>query len=719
LKLLVFLFGFLTACAMTALVSSVAYAGLFYAIDNTTFVFRALEQDLFAAYRFAMLDVATGQWKRPTIAAASGIVAGVGMLVTAVTGKKKSNDARFLNAIEARALGLTKTGGVFVGRIGGNLMKVPGGFTQRGSGKRKWFRPQLLGGKKLWIDGDDVGGFVIGPPRSGKGASLIVPNCLLWPDSIVVLDMRGETYEATAGYRSSFSRVLRFSPADEGGDTECYNPLDFVAIDPDQRDIDINSIATALLPTPKGDSYWISDARALFAGITSWVLENPNIPDANKNLGTVLNVVEGGDTPLRTWLTEVGNPDLRKSWISAFTYTTIARFAAMADKQFDGVYGTLAAAVRPFKNNRILRATAKSTFDIRAMRCENMSLYLDFRIQQVASIGPIFNVLMVQFMDYMSRTMMQRGERRVLVLLDEFQNLGKLENALTVATVLGGYGIPCWFFVQSLRSIDNVYTREGRQTLVNSARAQIFLGAQDPEDQRYVSQLLGDRKEVTVDKAVSTGVTLFDHKGSTKSHRTAMRPLMRPDELGSMDETRCIIKLRNQQPIFGVRNFYYADKLLAKRAWMPLPRSLPTAVTASEGTSDRFDLVPPDKAFPANYDLSAANAPGMRFKSLQPRVPTLGLKTIADNSEHFGSRTLCNSESKGKPSHLKPPSQTEHLSRKDTAPDFAAMLARSGARRAEAEQSVAKALLAFDANSIAAAATKDLHNRVVAAFADE
>jgi type IV secretion system protein VirD4 len=116
-----------------------------------------------------------------------------------MTGKKKSTDARFLSPLEARALGLTRTGGVFVGRIGGSLIKVPGGFTQRGSGRRRFLKPMLFGGKKLWIDGDDVGGFVIGPPRSGKGASLIVPNCLLWPDSIVVLDMRGETYEATAG----------------------------------------------------------------------------------------------------------------------------------------------------------------------------------------------------------------------------------------------------------------------------------------------------------------------------------------------------------------------------------------------------------------------------------------------------------------------------------------------------------------------------------------
>ena len=197
--------------------------------------------------------------------------------------------------------------------------------------------------------------------------------------------------------------------------------------------------------------------------------------------------MEGTQLPLRDWLLqEAGTgPETQNGW------SCLARFAVMADKQFDGACGTLAPAVKPFKNERIRRATATSTFDIRAMRRENISLYLDFRIQQVASIGPIFNDLLIKFMDYMSRDMMQRHEKRVLVLLDQFQNLVKLENALTAATTLGGYGVPTWFFVQSLRSIQNIYTREGRQSLVNAARAQIFVGAQDPEDQRYVSQLLG------------------------------------------------------------------------------------------------------------------------------------------------------------------------------------------------------------------------------------
>lgn len=703
----ILLFGLIIAAAAAAFVASLAYAGLYYAFDNSTWMFQALQKDMLASYRAARLDLAAGDWHRPALAAAAGLFAGGAMLVAAMTGKKKSTDARFLSPLEARALGLTRTGGVFVGRIGGSLIKVPGGFTQRGSGRRRFLKPMLFGGRKLWIDGDDVGGFVIGPPRSGKGASLIVPNCLLWPDSIVVLDMRGETYEATAGFRSKFSRVLRFSPADENGDTECYNPLDFVAIDPDQRDIDINSIATALLPTPKGDAYWISDARALFAGVTSWVLENPDILDKDKNLGTVLNVVEGGDQPLREWLEEVANPELRAAWISSFTYTTLARFAVMASKQFDGVYGSLAAAVRPFKNNRILRATARSTFDIRAMRRENMSLYLDFRIQQIASIGPIFNVLMVQFMDYMSRNMMKRGERRVLVLLDEFQNLGKLENAVTVATVLGGYGIPCWFFVQSLRSIDNVYTREGRQTLVNSARAQIFLGAQDPEDQRYVSQLLGERKEVTIDKAVSTGVTLFDRKGATMSQKTAMRPLMRPDELGSMDETRCIIKLRNQQPIFGLRNFYYADPDLTKYAWLKM------RTPSSKATIDD----------PANFGLEKSDAVSFPAgTSLTISIP--GAKFVANSSVAIRKPPrLSPTEQRGElPDAANPaqhPDQTSGPFSSGRTPNFRSALDASASRKSEADQSIEKILTIFKSSPAKKRAANKVRKEITSAFADE
>lgn len=696
----ILLLGLVLAVAISAFAASLVYAGLSYVFENSTLMLQALQDDMFAPYRAAQLELAAGKWHRPAIATAAGLIIGVSLLIVTLAGKRKSTDARFLKPLEAQALGLTRPGGFFVGRIGGSLIKVPGGFTQRGSGRRRRTRPMLLGGKKLWVDGDDIGGFVIGPPRSGKGAALIIPNCLLWPDSILVLDMRGETYEATAGYRSKFSRILRFSPADEKGETECYNPLDFVAIDPDQRDIDINAIAAALLPTPKGDTYWVFDARALLAGVISWVLENPDIPDDDKNLGTVFFITEGGDKSLRVWLEEATDPALRPAWVSSFTSTTLARFAVMASKQFDGVYGALAAAVRPFKNNRILRATSRSTFDIRAMRRENMSLYLDFRVQQIGSIGPIFNVLMVQFMDYMSRTMMRPGERRVLVLLDEFQNLGKLENALTVASVLGGYGVACWFFVQSLRAVDNVYTREGRQTLVNSARVQIFLGAQDPDDQRYVSQLLGERKDVTIDKAISTGATLFDQKSSTTSHRSAMRPLMRPDELGAMDETRCIIKIRNQQPIFGVRNVYYADRHLVPRAWRPLRQAKDSLITGL--TTATADPVAHETVF--DHSRTATIMPGGAFADKHAASTATG----ANQRLYHELQSSADFED-----------PVNRVALESPPPDFRGAMERSASRKASAERTLAAVLSRLEGSQKKRRAARKLRTDVAEVFSDD
>ncbi|RUX66794.1 hypothetical protein EOA25_41935, partial [Mesorhizobium sp. M2A.F.Ca.ET.040.01.1.1] len=112
----------------------------------------------------------------------------------------KRNDAKFMSMADVRRAGLLKPKGIFIGRAGGRLVNVFAPHRDRRTGKLRLTRPRVRGGRKLWIDGDDVGGFVIGPPRSGKGAALIIPNALMWPHSLVVLDLRGEPYEATAAF---------------------------------------------------------------------------------------------------------------------------------------------------------------------------------------------------------------------------------------------------------------------------------------------------------------------------------------------------------------------------------------------------------------------------------------------------------------------------------------------------------------------------------------
>ncbi|RUX85797.1 type IV secretory system conjugative DNA transfer family protein, partial [Mesorhizobium sp. M7D.F.Ca.US.004.01.2.1] len=110
-----------------------------------------------------------------------------------------------------------------------------------------------------------------------------------------------------------------------------------------------------------------------------------------------------------------------------------------------------------------------------------------------------------------------------------------------------------------------------RKTLINAARVQIFFGAQDADDLRYVSEQLGETSDVQKD-VTRTKATLFDTYYTRSEHRKEVRrPLMRPDEIRTLDKNKVIILPRGELPILGTRNFYFADGQLAKRAFMPLP----------------------------------------------------------------------------------------------------------------------------------------------------
>lgn len=206
---------------------------------------------------------------------------------------------------------------------------------------------------------------------------------------------------------------------------------------------------------------------------------------------------------------------------------------------------------------------------------------------------------------------------------------------------------------------------------------------------------------MTVDKAVSTGVTLFDRKGATMSHKTTMRPLMRPDELGAMNETRCIIKLRNQQPIFGIRNFYYADKELQKRSWLSITKRESTRPVARP--SDVFM----EKIAPEPLLAAAGARPGAAFSK--------GSVT--------GSETRPPISVSCKAVIVSPPEQGLEQAAStvldERSPDFKRALHRSADRRDAAEQSINYIMSVLDGTPAKESAVRTVRKNVAVAFAEE
>lgn len=97
----ILLFSLVLAAAMSAFATSLVYAGLSYVFENSTSMLHALQDDMFASYRAARLDLAAGKWHRPVIAAAAGLIVAVSVLVVTSATKRKSTDARFLKPSEA------------------------------------------------------------------------------------------------------------------------------------------------------------------------------------------------------------------------------------------------------------------------------------------------------------------------------------------------------------------------------------------------------------------------------------------------------------------------------------------------------------------------------------------------------------------------------------------------------------------------------------------
>ena len=124
--------------------------------------------------------------------------------------------------------------------------------------------------KKLLHDNGPAHIGVFAPTRSGKGAAIIIPTCLEWKHSLVVLDLKGENFNFTASYRKKAlkNKIIKFEPFCEDGTSAKWNPIAEIRMGTNKEISDVMSLAHMIAdPTgkggEKGDSHWIDTSTAL------------------------------------------------------------------------------------------------------------------------------------------------------------------------------------------------------------------------------------------------------------------------------------------------------------------------------------------------------------------------------------------------------------------------------------------------------------------------
>jgi type IV secretion system protein VirD4 len=416
----------------------------------------------------------------------------------------------------------------------------------------------------------------LGPTGSGKGVNAVIPNLLAHRGSVVVLDLKGENYAVTAAHRQRFSRVVTLDPFRlTGAPDAALNPLDLIEPDSETCDADAATLAHLLvLPAAQGEAaFWDEEAAALLSGLILYVAATE--PTARRHLGTV-----------RAYLTL--SPPARDEILAGMSACERAhgliaraahRLAQKADRERSGVVSTAQRHTHFLDSPAILRTLCSSTVDLAELKTETLSLYCVLPPQRLGSHGRWLRLLAGTAVDAMLRTPGLPRER-VLFLLDEFAQLGRIQPIEQALTLLRGYGVRLWLLVQDLAQLRAHYGPMTDSILANAAVLQ-SLGTNDVETAQYLSRRTGQATVLTASQHRSSGQS-YSHawiptrqQGRNQAASETGRPLIMPDEILRLDTSEQLLFLVGCEPLLvGRVNYLHDPEFRGAYAPNPLHRSV-------------------------------------------------------------------------------------------------------------------------------------------------
>lgn len=421
----------------------------------------------------------------------------------------------------------------------------------------KWFRKKghILGliGLSILRTKDDRHHLIIGPTRSGKGAGYVIPNALMHAGSMIVTDLKGEVFKATAGYRrQNGSQVFLFAPGSEK--TNRYNPLDFVRTERGNHTTDIQNIASILVPenTESENSVWQATAQQVLAGVISYITESPFYKD-RRNLGEVNSFFNSG-VDLQALMKYIKE---KEPYLSKFTVESFNSYIALSERAAASALLDIQKAMRPFKNERIVAATNVTDMDLRAMKRRPMSIYLAPNITDITLLRPLLTLFVQQVMNILTLEH-DPSSLPVYFLLDEFRQLKRMDEIMTKLPYVAGYNIKLAFIIQDLKNLDEIYGETSRHSLLGNCGYQLVLGANDQATAEYASRALG--KRTIRYQSESRTIELMGLPRRTKVEQIRERDLMMPQEVRQMPENKMILLIEGQRPIFGEKLRFFVTQ---------------------------------------------------------------------------------------------------------------------------------------------------------------
>ncbi|EPK7593124.1 conjugal transfer protein TraG [Pseudomonas sp. HMSC066A08] len=484
------------------------------------------------------------------IAGGSGLVAVVVAIAMSVWRSRQSRlvttygSARWATDEEIKRAGLTQTAGVFLGRMLGRLRYY-----------LRHFGPEHI--------------IAFAPTRTGKGVSMVIPTLLSWLASVVIHDIKGENWKLTSGWRSRFSHCLLFNPTDPA--SAAYNPL--LEVRRGVHEVrDVQNIADILVD-PEGAlekrNHWEKTSHALLVGAILHVL----YAGEDKTLRGVANFLSDPACPFELTLHRM----MTTKHLGDAPHPVVASAARevlnKSDNERSGVLSTAMSFLGLYRDPTVAAVTSRCDWRIADLISAErpVSLYLVVPPSDISRTKPLVRLILNQIGRRLTESLdgsdgIQR-KRELLLMLDEFPALGRLDFFETALAFMAGYGIRSFLIAQSLNQIEKAYGPNN--SILDNCHVRVAYATNDERTAKRISEMLGTATELRAQRNYA-GHRLAPWLGHLMVSRQEMaRPLLTPGEVMQLPPDEAVVMVSGHPPIKARKLRYYEDENFTRRVLPP------------------------------------------------------------------------------------------------------------------------------------------------------
>ena len=500
------------------------------------------------------------------IAGAGGIMSILVAIFLSVLRAREASDvttygsARWAERKEVAAAGLLDPDGVVLGRFDRNYLRHDG--------------PEHV--------------LCFAPTRSGKGVGLVVPSLLTWPGSAIVHDIKGENWQLTAGWRSRFGRVLLFDPTNL--ESAAYNPLLEVRRG-DSEVRDVQNIADILVD-PEGllerRNHWEKTSHALLVGAILHVL----YAEADKTLAGVASILSDPRRPIEATLTAM----MKTPHLGDRPHPVVAQAARellnKADNERSGVLSTAMSFLSLYRDPVVAKVTSRCDWRIRDLieGDRPATLYLVVPPSDISRTKPLVRLVLNQIGRRLTEDLHAKRRHRLLLMLDEFPALGRLDFFESQLAFMAGYELKAFLIAQSLNQIEKAYGQNN--AILDNCHVRVAFATNDERTAKRVSDALGTATEMRAMKNYA-GHRLSPWLGHLMvSRQETARPLLTPGEIMQLPPHEELVLVSGAPPIRAQKARYFKDPQLQARI-LPPPASCGAPEVPVASCADDWSSVPP------------------------------------------------------------------------------------------------------------------------------